>query len=256
MIQSLISLRCRGASFEVCEDTVGVFGPDREANRALLSALLNKLCVVELRVDRDHRVNHQVLHVCNICGQEENLQIIGKDKCPLLAALNIEGESGRTAVRGVLLIERVVRVICERRVIHLLNLQVLRQELGGLQRVLDMAFRVERQGLGALQGQGGVGRGDDTALVAEQNCVDVGDKRCRTRSIREGYAVIARIRIRNIRELATLLPAIAAAIHNDAAERGTVAADELRYEVSHNVRAVPEWTSQVGRVEGVIHDNR
>ena len=205
---------------------------------------------------RGRRVNHQALCIRDICEQRENLQVVDEGKGLLLSALDVEGEDGRAAVREVLLIERMIRVVCERRVIHLLNLRVLRQELDNLQRVLDMALHAERQGLGALQEQEGVERRDGTAFIAEQDCADVGHKGRRARDIREGRAVVARVRIRNVRELAALLPVVAAAVHNDAAERGAVAADELRCGVNHNVSAVLERANQVGRAEGIIDHER
>ena len=201
-------------------------------------------------------MNHQALRIRDVCEQGENLQIVDEGKGLLLSALDVEGEDRSAAVREVLLIERVVRVICEGRVVHLLNLRVLLQELDNLQGVLDMALHAERQGLRTLQEQECVERGDCAALIAEQDCTDVGHESRRSRDVRKGCAVVARVRIRDVRELAALLPVVAAAVHNDAAERGAVAADELRCGVDHNVRAVLKRANQIGCAEGVIDNKR
>ena len=205
---------------------------------------------------RGRRVDYQALCIRDICEQRENLKVVDEGKGLLLSALDVEGEDGRAAVREILLIERVIRVVRQGRVVHLLNLRVLRQELDNLQRVLDMALHTERQRLGALQEQERVERGDCAALIAEQDRADVGHESRRSCDVREGCAVVAWVRIRDVRELAALLPVVAAAVHNDAAERGAVAADELRRGVNHNVSAVLERANQVGRAEGVIDHER
>ena len=56
--------------------------------------------------------------------------------------------------------------------------------------------------------------------------------------------------------LPLFFPVVAAAVHNDAAERGAVAADELRCGVSHNVCAVLKRANQIGRTEGVVGNKR
>ena len=85
--------------------------------------------------------------------------------------------------------------------VHLLNLRVLLQELDNLQGVLDMALHAERQGLRTLQEQECVERGDCAALIAEQDCTDVGHESRRSRDVRKGCAVVARVRIRDVRDL-------------------------------------------------------
>ena len=57
-------------------------------------------------------------------------------------------------------------------------------------------------------------------------------------------------------ELAARLPVKGAAVHNDAAQGGTVAADKLCGGMDHYIRAVLDGTDQVRSSEGVVDDQR
>lgn len=59
----------------------------------------------------------------------------------LLAALDFKGEDGSAAVGEVFLIEGVVRVVRQRRVVHMLYLGVSRKVFHHFLRVLRMALQ-------------------------------------------------------------------------------------------------------------------
>ncbi len=86
----------------------------------------------------------------------------------LLAALNLKGEDRSAAVGEVLLIELVIGVLRQARVVRLGDVAVTSQELNDLLGVLDMAIDAQRQGLAALEQDPGVKRANASTLVAQQ----------------------------------------------------------------------------------------
>ncbi len=66
--------------------------------------------------------------------------------------------------------------------------------------------------------------------------------------------MVAGIGVRDMGILPAGPPVKAAAVHNDAAQGGAVAADELGGGVDHHVRAVLNGPDQVGGAEGVVND--
>ena len=95
------------------------------------------------------RVDDKALHVSDVGQQREDLQVVDELKGFLLAALDVEGEDGRTAVGEVLLVQGVVGVVRQAGVVDLGHLRVMVQELHDLLGVLVVAVQAQGQGLGA-----------------------------------------------------------------------------------------------------------
>ena len=112
------------------------------------------------------------------------------------------------------------------------------------------------QRLGALQQQEGVEGGDGSAGITQQDGADVGDESGRACGIRKGDAVVAGVGGSNVGVTAAGLPVEVAAVHDDAAQRGAMAADKLGGRVHHDVCAVLDGTDEVRGAEGVINDQR
>ena len=68
--------------------------------------------------------------------------------------------------------------------------------------------------------------------------------------------MVAGVGVRNGRELSACLPVKLAGVHNDAAERRAVAADELGGRVEYDVRSVLDGPDQIGCAEGVVDCQR
>ncbi len=68
--------------------------------------------------------------------------------------------------------------------------------------------------------------------------------------------MVAGVGFCDARVLAAGLPVELARFHDDAAQGGAVAAQELRCRVHHDVRAVLDGADQVRRTEGVVNDQR
>ena len=198
------------------------------------------------------RVNGQALHVGDIGEQRENLQVVDEFPGRFLAALNLEREDRGAAVGEVTLVELVVGVVGQARVVHGSHVRVVSQELDDLLRVLDMAIDAQRQRLGALQQNPCVERRDASAFVAQQNGAHVGRECSRAYGFGEAHAMVARVGFGDFGVLAARFPVEVAAVDDHAAERATVAADELSRGMHHDVRAVLKRTEQVRRAEGVV----
>ena len=68
--------------------------------------------------------------------------------------------------------------------------------------------------------------------------------------------MVAGVGVSNVAVLAAGLPVELAAVHDDAAQGGAVAADELGGGVHHDVSAVLDGADQVRGAEGVVDDQR
>ena len=68
--------------------------------------------------------------------------------------------------------------------------------------------------------------------------------------------MIAGVGVSNVAELTACLPVELAAVHDDAAQRGAVAADELGGGMDDDICAVLNGTDQVRGAEGIIDDQR
>ena len=74
-------------------------------------------------------MDHQALHVGHISQQREDLQGIDELPSLFLSALHLEGEDASTAIRIVFLIEGVVVMTLEGRMMHGSHLRMLAEEV-------------------------------------------------------------------------------------------------------------------------------
>ena len=122
------------ALLQIPDDIVNVFGSDGQTDRILIDACRFQLLRRHLRMSRVVRMDHQALDVRHIRQEGEDLQTIDERVCFLLAAFDAEGEDGRSAVREILLVQRVIRMIREGGMTDLLHLRMGCQELNYLLR--------------------------------------------------------------------------------------------------------------------------
>ena len=146
---------------------------DGQADGVRPDALIEQLLRRELGMRRRGRVDDEALDVRDVGQQGEDLQVVDEAVRLGLAARDLKGEDGAAAVREVLLIQRVVRVARQRRMVDARDLRVRRQPRDDLLRVLRVAVEAQRECLDALQQQEGVERGDGRAGVAQENGADV-----------------------------------------------------------------------------------
>ena len=152
------------------------------------------------------------LHVGDVGEEAEDLEMVDEFLRRLSAALDLEREDGDAAVGEIFLVERVIRMIRERGMVDLRDVRVLREVVDDLERVLDVALDAERERLRALQEQERVERRERRALIAQDERADVGRERRRADVLGEADAVVARVRLDELRELAALFPVELAAV--------------------------------------------
>lgn len=156
-----------------------MLGADGKADGRRGDALIEQLFLGQLGMRRGCRMDDQRLHVRDVCQQRENLQIVNEPKCGFLPALDFEREDARAAVREVALVERVVGMVGQGRMVDLLDLRMVFQEFDDLLRIFCVPLEAQRQRLRALQQQEGIERRERSALIAQDQRADVRRKSCR-----------------------------------------------------------------------------
>ena len=159
------------------------------------------------------------LDVRNVGQQAEDLEVVDELLGRLSAALDLEREDGDTTVREVLLVELVVRMIRQGRMVDLIDMRVLGEVVDDLEGVLDMALDAQRQRLRSLQQQERVKRRERCALIAQDQRADVRSKGRCADILGKADAMVARVRVDELRELARSDPVELAAIDEDTADR-------------------------------------
>ena len=228
---------------------------DGETDRAGRDAAFQELLLRHLRMRRGSGVDHERLHVRDIRQQREDFQMVDEDFSRLCAALDLESKDRRAALREILLIKLVVGVRLDRRVIDLLDVGVLLEEIHDLQRILHMALNAQGKRLDALQKQERMERRNGRAGVAKQRRANERDERRRAERLVKLHAVVAVVRLDQPREAARLRPVELAALDDHAAHRRAVAADELRRRVDDDIRAVLKRTELIRRRKRRVHDD-
>ena len=91
-------------------------------------------------------MDDQRLHICYVCKQREELQIVDELLRILCTTLDLEGEDRTTTVREVLLVQCLLfRIIGYRRMMNLLYKRMLVQILNDFQCVLHILSETESQ---------------------------------------------------------------------------------------------------------------
>ena len=98
------------------------------------------------------------LDVRDIGQQAEYLQVVDELLGRLSAALDLERENRDAAIREVLLVELMIRMIRESRMIDFRDMRVLGKVVDDLERVLNVTLNAQRQRLRTLQQQEGIER--------------------------------------------------------------------------------------------------
>ena len=88
-------------------------------------------------------MDDEALDVCDICEEREELQMIDECESFLLATLYLKCEDGGTAIREVFLVELMIRMIRQRRMVYFLYQRMLGQVLYDLLRILCMALEAQ-----------------------------------------------------------------------------------------------------------------
>ena len=174
------------------------------------------------------------------------------------AALDLERHDAATAVRQVLLGNRIVGVARQARVAHALHLGLVLQELSHCLAVLHVARHAHVQALKAEVEQEGVLRRLDGAQIAHELRGRLGDEGpLFAKLLGVGDAVIALVRRGETGELVGVShPVELARVDDGAAHSCAVAVHVLGGGVRHDVSAPLDGTTVDRRGERVVHDER
>ena len=123
-----------------------------------------------------------------------SMNLKASSRPPLMSKVKMDA----AAVGEILLVQGVIRVIGQRGVVDLLHLRMVCQEFDHLLGVLHMALDAQAQGLGALQQQECIERGDGGTGIAQQDGADVGNEGGRACGIGEGNTVVAGVGIGDV----------------------------------------------------------
>ena len=199
-------------------------------------------------------MDDEALHVGHVGQQGEDLQRVDELPGCLLPALYLEGEDAGSALGEVLLVEHMVGMRREGRMVHLRDERVLREVLHHLQRVLRVSLDAEGQRLDALQENPGIEGRDGSPCVAQNDGTDAGHEGCCSGHVGKHGSVVRGIGLGNGRVAVGVgFPVELAAIDDDSAQRRAVAPDELRGRVYHDVCPMFQGPNEE-RGEGVIDD--
>ena len=201
-------------------------------------------------------MDDKALDVRDVGEQAEDLEVVNKGMGFLYAALNLKGKDGRAAVGEILFIQRMIGVVRQAGVVDLGHFGMTRQPFDNLFGVLNMAIKAQRERLNPLEQQEGVERADAGTGITQQDGPHIGGKSRRAGRLHKADAVVAGVGRGDGRIVARSRPVKGSAVHDDAAQRGSVAADELGGRVNNDVRAVLNGADEVGRAEGIVHHER
>ena len=247
---------CGKGLIQIRNDIINMLSADRQPDGVGLNAHIQQFFLRQLRMRGSCRMDHQRLYIRHVGQQREDLQMVDKFKGLLLATLDLKGENGCAAIGEILLIQGMVGMIRQGRMVDMLHLRMIDQILHDLLGVLRMALQPQGQSLRALQQQECGKGGDGRTGIPQKNCADIGCECSRACGLRKLHAVIAGIRLRDPGIPAGLRPVKGAAIYNHAAQGGTVAANELGCRMDHHISPMLNGTDQIGRAEGIVDDQR
>ena len=115
--------------------------------------MIGEFFIGQLAVGRGCGMDDQRLDVCDIREQREDLQRVDESVGFFFTALDIKGKDRGAAVREILLIQRVIGMIRQRRMVDFHNLRMFRKIFNDFLGVLGVTLQTKREGLCTLQKQ-------------------------------------------------------------------------------------------------------
>ncbi|KAB8760612.1 hypothetical protein FH972_026604 [Carpinus fangiana] len=245
------------ALLKVGDDVVNVLYADADADQVGGDAGVGLLLVGQLLVGGGPGVDGQTLGVADVGQVGDELEAVDDLRAGGLAALDAKGEHAAEAAGEVLLGQGVRGVRLEAGVRDPRDVLVLLEPLGQGDGVAGVALAAQAERLGAEQqllGGEGVQGGAQVAQDLDAHADGKGD---RAKGVPELEAVVALAGLDKLGEaLAVGAPVELAAVDDDAADGGAVAANPLGGRVDDNVGAVVDGAHKVAAgAKGVVDDD-
>ena len=136
---------------EVVQDVVDMLRTDGQPDGGWRDVLLGQFLRAHLRVGGGIGVDDEALHVGHIRQQREDLQRIDEAPSLFLSAFDLEGENAAAAIGEVAVVEGMVGVVGQARMVDLGHLRVILEEIDYLQRILYVALNTQAERLYTLQ---------------------------------------------------------------------------------------------------------
>ena len=202
-------------------------------------------------------MDYEAFHVGYVCEQRENLERVDKFPCLLLSAFYLDGENASAAVGKIFLVEGVVGMAGQRRMIDLGHLRMLAQIVDNLEGVFYVTFYAQRQRFQTLQQNECVERRNCGAGVAEDDGADACHESSLARYVGEDCAVVTWVGLGECWELVGIgFPVESAAVYDHTSETRAVASDKLSGGMHHNVGTVFDWADEIWGAECVVDNQR
>ena len=142
-------------------------------------------------------------------------------------------------------------------VVDPVDLGVFLQKFGYLAGVFTDTVHTQRQRFQALEDQKGVERADGRTHVAQRHGAGAADVGGGAKRLGIDHTVVAHFGgVEALEPFLVLSPGEFAAVHNNAADAGAMAADVFGQCMHHDVGTVVEWAAQIGAGHGVVHNQR
>lgn len=116
---------CCKSVLQICQNIINMLCSDRKADSILLNSLIGKLFIGQLGMCGRCRMNNQALHICYVSKKGEDLQIVDKLMGFCLTTLDFKGKDRSSAIREVLFIKGMIRMIRQGRMAHLFYLRMV-----------------------------------------------------------------------------------------------------------------------------------
>ena len=130
------------------------------------------------------------------------------------------------------------------------------QESHHLLRIFNMPLHSQRESLKSLKEKERMERCHRSPHISQKHCPDPCHKRRRSGRICEGYSVVARIRLCDLRVSSVCLPVCRPALYDHTAQRCPVPADKLCGRMYDNISPMFKRPEQVRRGKSIVHNKR
>ena len=189
------SSHCLERTIQRRDQILRLLDPDRQPDRVRADPLFRELILRTLTVGRRRRMDHQRLHVCDICQQGEDRQAVDELFRRLSVPFDLKGKDRAAALGQIFLIQRMRRLTLQRGVMDRLHLRVGGKIVHDLKRILGMPFYPQGERLQPLEQEERMEWRDRGARVPEKDSPHIGGKSSSRRRLGKGNAVVARIRL-------------------------------------------------------------
>ena len=239
---------------QIRNQIVHVFGSYGQAYRALEDALVREFGLRKLGVRGGGGMDHEGFDIGHVGQQGEDFQGVDEFEGFCLASLNLEGKDGAASVGEIPLIQGVVGMAGQGRMVHLGHLGVLGEEVHHLEGILYVALYAQGQRFQPLQEDEAAHRGKGGADVPQEGGTGPYNVGGEAAGIGKDYPVITGFGLGELRELAGSLPVKLSAVHDDAANSGAVAAYELGGRMHYYIGPVLDGTEEERRGKRIVDD--